>query len=173
MPCSGGVTRRQRCSTTMQTTIPSLLCTRCDRPSLLPRQMSWLLIPAACTQPTHVQVLDLNAAGLSEQNASLNVLPAGGFSLHDVYLVHNSRPNKSLKRRAGYVMRYAPTHQPITDFTKPSPTWCKTRVQASGNTRSYRKTMLRGSRCVCSPCSDTCHRHHSLTRRAFRAILEM
>lgn len=74
--------------------------------------MSWLLTPAACAQPTHdfAQVLDLNAAGLSEQSASLNVLPAGGFSLHDVYLVHNSRPNTSLTRRAGYVMRYAPAH---------------------------------------------------------------
>eukprot|EP01043_Picozoa_sp_COSAG02_P104338 COSAG02_NODE_40330_length_406_cov_4.540717_1_plen_47_part_01 len=47
-----------------------------------------------------MQVLDLNMAGLSEDSASLNILPAGGFSLHDVYLVHNSRPNKSLKRRA-------------------------------------------------------------------------
>eukprot|EP01046_Picozoa_sp_COSAG06_P095436 COSAG06_NODE_41557_length_390_cov_0.701031_1_plen_38_part_01 len=27
----------------------------------------------------------VHAAGLSEERASLNLLPAGGFSLHDVY----------------------------------------------------------------------------------------
>ena len=55
------------------------------------------------------QVLDFEASGLEESKAALNVLPAGGFSLHDVYLVHNSRPNRSDKRRAGFVMRYMPS----------------------------------------------------------------
>jgi hypothetical protein len=55
------------------------------------------------------QVLDFDAAGLRENDAALNILPAGAFSLHDVYLVHNSRPNRSHKRRAGYVMRYMPS----------------------------------------------------------------
>jgi hypothetical protein len=36
------------------------------------------------------------------------VVPLGGFSLHDVYLMHNSRPNRSPSRRAGFVMRYMP-----------------------------------------------------------------
>jgi hypothetical protein len=54
------------------------------------------------------QVLDFGAAGLREADAALNVLPPGGFSLHDVYLVHNSRPNRSPSRRAGFVMRYMP-----------------------------------------------------------------
>jgi hypothetical protein len=54
-------------------------------------------------------VLDFDAAGLRENDAALNILPAGAFSLHDVYLVHNSRPNRSHKRRAGYVMRYMPS----------------------------------------------------------------
>ena len=37
---------------------------------------------------------------LGKEDAALNVLPAGGFSLHDVYLVHNSHPNLSPRRRA-------------------------------------------------------------------------
>ena len=37
------------------------------------------------------------------------MLEAGQFSLHDVYLVHGSEPNRSSKRRAGYVCRYMPT----------------------------------------------------------------
>jgi len=36
-------------------------------------------------------------------------LPAGAFSLHDVYLVHGSKPNRSDRRRAGFVIRYMPT----------------------------------------------------------------
>jgi hypothetical protein len=36
-------------------------------------------------------------------------LPAGAFSLHDVYLVHGSKPNRSNRRRAGFVIRYMPT----------------------------------------------------------------
>ena len=36
------------------------------------------------------------------------VLRAGQLSLHDVYLVHGSNPNRSGRRRAGYVMRYLP-----------------------------------------------------------------
>lgn len=37
-----------------------------------------------------------------------DVLRAGELSLHDVYLVHGSNPNRSGRRRAGYVMRYLP-----------------------------------------------------------------
>lgn len=35
-------------------------------------------------------------------------LEAGQFSLHDVYLVHGSNPNRSTKRRAGVAIRYMP-----------------------------------------------------------------
>jgi len=35
-------------------------------------------------------------------------LKSGEFSLHDVYLIHGSRPNRSLRRRAGFVVRYMP-----------------------------------------------------------------
>jgi len=37
-----------------------------------------------------------------------NVLKAGEFSLHDVYLVHGSEPNRSARRRAGFAIRYMP-----------------------------------------------------------------
>ena len=35
-------------------------------------------------------------------------LPAGAVSLHDVYLVHGSEPNRPARRRAGFVVRYMP-----------------------------------------------------------------
>jgi hypothetical protein len=37
-----------------------------------------------------------------------DTLPAGGFSLHDVFLVHGSGPNLSARRRAGFVVRFMP-----------------------------------------------------------------
>lgn len=37
------------------------------------------------------------------------VLEPGQVSLHDVYLVHGSQPNRSAHRRAGYVLRMMPT----------------------------------------------------------------
>ena len=40
--------------------------------------------------------------------ARCNELEAGQLSLHDVYLVHGSPPNRSRKRRAGLVLRYMP-----------------------------------------------------------------
>jgi hypothetical protein len=48
---------------------------------------------------------------MSEADPSLirdDMLPAGGFSLHDVFLVHGSGPNRSERRRAGFVVRYMP-----------------------------------------------------------------
>ncbi|MCP4381810.1 MAG: phytanoyl-CoA dioxygenase family protein [Hyphomicrobiales bacterium] len=39
---------------------------------------------------------------------AVDALPAGAFSLHDVYLVHGSKPNRSHRRRAGFVIRYMP-----------------------------------------------------------------
>lgn len=38
----------------------------------------------------------------------VDALPAGACSLHDVYLVHGSEPNRSARRRAGFVIRYMP-----------------------------------------------------------------
>ncbi|MEO8006478.1 MAG: phytanoyl-CoA dioxygenase family protein [Betaproteobacteria bacterium] len=37
-----------------------------------------------------------------------DILKAGQFSLHDVYLIHGSNANRSAKRRAGFVIRYMP-----------------------------------------------------------------
>ncbi len=37
-----------------------------------------------------------------------DVLEAGQFSLHDVYLIHGSNANQSSKRRAAFVIRYMP-----------------------------------------------------------------
>ena len=52
---------------------------------------------------------ELNAEAYDEADAVDLVLEAGQFSLHDVYLVHGSEPNRSTKRRACYVCRYMPT----------------------------------------------------------------
>ena len=51
-------------------------------------------------------VLDSDHVVVSE--ARYNVLEAGQFSLHDVYLIHGSSPNLSPNRRAGLVLRYMP-----------------------------------------------------------------
>jgi hypothetical protein len=37
------------------------------------------------------------------------VLEAGQMSIHDVYLIHGSRPNRSTRRRAGFAIRYMPS----------------------------------------------------------------
>ncbi|NKB70227.1 MAG: phytanoyl-CoA dioxygenase family protein [Candidatus Latescibacteria bacterium] len=41
-------------------------------------------------------------------SAGDDILQAGEFSLHDVYLIHGSQPNRSARRRAAYVLRYMP-----------------------------------------------------------------
>lgn len=45
---------------------------------------------------------------LDETRMAVDDLPAGAISLHDVYLIHGSAPNRSPNRRAGYVIRYMP-----------------------------------------------------------------
>ena len=42
------------------------------------------------------------------ERAEVDALRAGEFSLHDVYLIHGSEPNRSTRRRAGFVIRYMP-----------------------------------------------------------------
>jgi phytanoyl-CoA dioxygenase PhyH len=44
----------------------------------------------------------------NEGHARDDVLKAGQFSLHDVYLIHGSAPNRSPRRRAAFVIRYMP-----------------------------------------------------------------
>jgi len=52
------------------------------------------------------QVTD--AASFDEALAADDELQAGEFSLHDVYLIHGSNPNRSSRRRAALVLRYMP-----------------------------------------------------------------
>jgi len=43
-----------------------------------------------------------------EASAEDVVLKAGQMSLHDVFMIHGSRPNRSPRRRAGFAIRYMP-----------------------------------------------------------------
>ena len=43
-----------------------------------------------------------------DSTARDDVLEAGQFSLHDVFLIHGSNANTSPRRRAGFVVRYMP-----------------------------------------------------------------
>ncbi|MEM7044268.1 MAG: phytanoyl-CoA dioxygenase family protein, partial [Pseudomonadota bacterium] len=54
----------------------------------------------------------LNATLASDQfdlaDAAVDDLKAGALSLHDVFLIHGSEPNRSKNRRAAFVIRYMP-----------------------------------------------------------------
>ena len=51
---------------------------------------------------------EIDPASMDTAAVMDDVLPAGGFSLHDVYLVHGSNANRSARRRAGFVVRFMP-----------------------------------------------------------------
>lgn len=51
----------------------------------------------------------LRADEYREEDAHDIVLEPGQISLHDIYMVHGSKPNRSAHRRAGYVLRFMPT----------------------------------------------------------------
>lgn len=51
---------------------------------------------------------ELDPACYDPARAAYDELPAGHFSLHDVYLIHGSAANRSGKRRAAFVIRYMP-----------------------------------------------------------------
>jgi hypothetical protein len=51
---------------------------------------------------------EVEPSQFDESTARDDVLRAGQFSLHDVYLIHGSNANKSNRRRAGFVIRYMP-----------------------------------------------------------------
>ncbi|MFN0039240.1 MAG: phytanoyl-CoA dioxygenase family protein [Burkholderiales bacterium] len=51
---------------------------------------------------------EVEPSQFDESTARDDVLRAGEFSLHDVYLIHGSNANKSSRRRAGFVIRYMP-----------------------------------------------------------------
>ena len=51
---------------------------------------------------------EVDPACFDSHRAMDNVLEAGEFSLHDVYLIHGSNANRSSRRRAAFVIRYMP-----------------------------------------------------------------
>ena len=53
--------------------------------------------------------LELAASEFDESQAEEILLTAGQISLHDVFLVHGSEPNRSEKPRRGLTLRYMPT----------------------------------------------------------------
>ena len=50
-----------------------------------------------------------------ESTAQDDVLMAGEFSIHDVYLIHGSQPNRSGNRRAALVLRYMSAAESLYD----------------------------------------------------------
>ena len=57
-------------------------------------------------------------------------LHAGALSLHDVYLIHGSEPNRSPRRRAGFTVRYMPaTSHYDRALAKPGSTLVDTRLR--------------------------------------------
>lgn len=51
---------------------------------------------------------EIEPSQFDEGEARDDCLRAGEFSLHDVFLIHGSRANRSPRRRAGFVIRYMP-----------------------------------------------------------------
>jgi ectoine hydroxylase-related dioxygenase (phytanoyl-CoA dioxygenase family) len=52
---------------------------------------------------------ELDRAEYDEADAADIVLEAGQVSLHDVYLIHGSEPNRSPRPRRGMTLRFMPT----------------------------------------------------------------
>jgi ectoine hydroxylase-related dioxygenase (phytanoyl-CoA dioxygenase family) len=59
-------------------------------------------------RPDLVLGMEVQADAFDPGAARDNVLAAGQFSLHDVFLVHGSGANRSGRRRAAFVVRYMP-----------------------------------------------------------------
>jgi hypothetical protein len=105
------------------------------------------LLPHA-KAPRDRVVLDLEVDPSAYDPASARdvVLEAGQLSLHDVHLIHGSRPNGSPRRRAGLAIRYMPatsrfdrTVPPVTrygdapiDFSR-RPLWLVRGTDRAGN----------------------------------------
>jgi hypothetical protein len=105
------------------------------------------LLPHARTPRDRVVLdLEVDPAACDAAAARDVVLEAGQLSLHDVYLVHGSRPNRSPRRRAGLAIRYMPatshfdrTVPPLTkygdapvDFSR-RPIWLVRGTDRAGN----------------------------------------
>lgn len=59
-------------------------------------------------RPDRVLGQEIEAANFDATTARDDVLDAGQFSLHDIFLIHGSAHNRSAQRRAGFVVRYMP-----------------------------------------------------------------
>lgn len=59
-------------------------------------------------RPDRVLGQEIEPASFDAAPARDDVLDAGQFSLHDIFLVHGSAHNRSAQRRAGFVVRYMP-----------------------------------------------------------------
>ena len=62
------------------------------------------------TRPDLALDLVLADGQVKMEDARDVALEAGQLSLHDVYMVHGSNPNRSAKRRAGVAFRYMPAN---------------------------------------------------------------
>lgn len=58
---------------------------------------------------SEVLTQELDASEYDERDAVDIELKSGQFSLHDVYLLHGSEPNRSARSRRGMTMRFMPT----------------------------------------------------------------
>jgi hypothetical protein len=70
-----------------------------------------------------------------------DVLRAGQYSLHDVFLIHGSAVNRSPRRRAGFVVRY----MPATSLFVRSTDWQRTQSGVSFNLSRRPIWLVRGS----------------------------
>jgi len=69
------------------------------------------LFPHYRSERTDLALNEVLAADqVDESKTRFDILQAGELSLHDVYLVHGSAPNRSSRRRAGFVARYMPAN---------------------------------------------------------------
>ena len=69
--------------------------------------------------------LEIRPDEFDEQAATDIVLDAGRISLHDVFLIHGSEPNRSARARRGMTLRYMPTTsrycRELADSRRPGP----------------------------------------------------
>jgi ectoine hydroxylase-related dioxygenase (phytanoyl-CoA dioxygenase family) len=114
---------------------------------VIPRSHRGGLLPHA-RSPRDRLVLDIEVDPGHYDAATARdvVLRAGEFSMHDVYLIHGSQPNRSPRRRAGLAIRYMPatshfdrTIPPMTsygtaviDFSR-RPLWLVRGTDRAGN----------------------------------------
>ena len=78
----------------------------------------------------------IDASTYDQDEAVFVELEPGQLSIHDVYMIHGSAPNRSTKRRAGVALRYMPASSVFDRGEKAS------RTTAAGLTVDYRNRPL-------------------------------